>query len=270
MNRILASLALTLTAITTASSAGPLPQDNFAGPEALVIKSHAASLSQREQRLRQTIANDTTWPNGIWGDNLWTLAALRLNEKTGQANARLLHHASQFLAIQRAGGQLASPTPEQPDGAPWTFFSITDYVRTLCLFHSQSPHFPGRLTPATEAAMKEALWLWTSASSRLADYGADDLFLLLGTENHDLNIRPVHHLVTSLLANHLEVTRYDASNPQSFTLPSVNGEALDLHPRAVYESPFLNGEFGGDQFTITVGPLLETLNFNAKPAATPK
>ena len=199
------SIAVCLIACTSvfarSGAAEPLATDRFAGHEALVAETRAASLELREQRLRQSIVKDTIWPGGTWGDNLWTLAALRLNEKTEQANARLLQAAKQYIEGHKAGGDLASPTPEKRDGAPWTFFSITDYVRTLCLFHSKSPHFPGRLTPETEAAMKEALWHWTSKGSRLADYGTDDLFLLLGTENHDLDIRPVHHLVTSLLEN---------------------------------------------------------------------
>ena len=185
--------------IFLATAALAFADPRFDGHEALIADTHAASLKQREEKLRQTIAKDTVWPAGTWGDNLWTLAALRLNEKTDQANARLLKAANEFISIHRAGGDLASPTPEKQDGAPWTFFSITDYARTLCLFHAESPHFPGRLAPETEAAMKEALWLWTSKGSRIADYGTDDLFLLLGTENHDLNIRPVHHLVSSLL-----------------------------------------------------------------------
>lgn len=179
-----------------------IPLAHAADHETLVAETHAASLKQREAKLRKTIARDTTWPDGKWGDNLWTLAALRLNEKTDEANARLLTAAKEYIDGYKAGGELASPTPEKQAGAPWTFFSITDYARTLCLFHSKSAHFPGRLAPETEAAMKEALWLWTSEggkASRLADYGADDQFLLLGTENHDLNIRPVHHLLTSLL-----------------------------------------------------------------------
>ena len=61
------------------------------------------------------------------------------------------------------------------------------------------PHCPGRLKPETEAAMKEALWLWVSGESRLADVGTNDLLLLLGTENHDLNRRPAYYLVTALL-----------------------------------------------------------------------
>ncbi len=167
----------------------------------LVEESHVSSLRHRERLLRKTIAKDVAWPGGIWGDNLWCLSALFLNEKTDQANARLLKAARDYIENHRQSGVVVSPTPEHQKGAPWTFFSITDYVRILSLFHAKSPHFAGRLTPETEAAMKEALWLWTSSRSRLADYGAGDLFKVLGTENHDLNIRPVHYLVTSLLEN---------------------------------------------------------------------
>ena len=187
-------LTLALILLSVAGFAAHAEKSDNTIPE-----THANSLNLREAVLRRTIAKDTVWPSGVWGDNLWTLAALHLNEKSDQANARLLKAADQYIETHRTGGTLASPTPEDQDGAPWTFFSITDYVRTLCLFHAKSPHFPGRLNRATEASMKEALWLWTSKESRLADYGPDDLFLLLGTENHDLNIRPVHHLVTSLL-----------------------------------------------------------------------
>ncbi|MFW6114537.1 MAG: hypothetical protein ACOC7K_02240 [bacterium] len=47
--------------------------------------------------------------------------------------------------------------------------------------------------------MKEALWFWVSADSRIANDGPDDLFLLLGTDKHDLIRRPNHDLITALL-----------------------------------------------------------------------
>ena len=188
----------------------------------LVATAHAESLALRERRLRQTIAKESVWPGGTWGDNLWTLAALTLNEKTDQANARLLEAASRYIDGYQSDGDLATPSPEQQAGAPWTFFSITDYVRTLCLFHADSVHFPGRLTAATEAAMKEALWLWTSQTSRVADYGMDDLLLLLGTENHDLNTRPVHYLVTSLLEH----------DPAYRDRPLADGHTTAVHAAA--------------------------------------
>lgn len=195
-----------LLAATLAHAGDPLKppaqrpaNGRFADHERLVAETHAASLTLREAALRRTISGDSAWPPGVWGDNLWTLSALALNQKVDQANARLLKHAADFIDRTRKHGDRPAPTPEQPGNAPWTFFSLTDYVRTLCLFHARSPHFPGRLKPETEAAMKEALWLWVSRDSRLTNAGTDDLFLLLGTENHDLNKRPNHYLVTALL-----------------------------------------------------------------------
>lgn len=196
----------TLAALATALLLAPLAALHGAEPQAtgrsadvdqFVTKTHKASLKLREAALRKTIAKDTAWPQGVWGDNLWTLSALYLNEKVDVANARLTKRAKEYIATRPAVAPMTDP--EQPGDLPWTFFSVTDYVRTLCLFHAKSPHFPGRLKPETEAAMKESLWLWVSGESRLVDIGPDDLFLLLGTENHDLNRRPAYYLVTALL-----------------------------------------------------------------------
>ncbi|MFK7851053.1 MAG: hypothetical protein AB8D78_08760 [Akkermansiaceae bacterium] len=171
--------------------------ERFAGYEELVTKTHAKSLELRQASLRKTIASNKAWPNGIWGDNLWCLAALYLNEKTDEANRRLLAQAKDF-ALQKKTEAVQS-SPENPGNLPWTFFSITDYLRILHLFHEKSPHYPGRLTAKTEAAMKEALWLWVRGRSRLAEVDPDDQFLLLGTENHDLNRRPPYYLITAFL-----------------------------------------------------------------------
>ena len=63
-------------------------------------------------------------------------------------------------------------------------------------------------------------------------------------------------------ANHIEMTLYNPPSPASFTLPRINGQPIDLHPAAVYESPFLNGPFGGDRFTVSVGPIRRVLDFS--------
>lgn len=192
-----AVLVLSVAALVVARAADPPSLDRFARYETLVAETRASSLLQREEKLRQTVAKDTCWPDGLWGENLWCLAALRVNEKTDLANDRLLKRAQVYIATKPAAAPRTAP--EAPGDLPWTFFSVTDYVRTLCLFHAKSPHFPGRLKPETEAAMKEALWLWVGGESRLAELGTSDLLLLLGTENHDLNRRPAYYLVTALL-----------------------------------------------------------------------
>lgn len=167
--------------------------------EGLAAETQARSLRMRERVLRDVVAKGDCWPHGTWGENLWCLAALYLNEKGDEANSRLRKRATEFIETTRKLGNSPAPTPEQPGNFPWTFFSLGDYVRTLCLFHAKSAHYPGRLRPETEAAMKEALWLWLSQSSRVEEAGSDDLFLLLGTENHDLNKRPNFYLVSAVL-----------------------------------------------------------------------
>jgi hypothetical protein len=185
---------------STLVQAGDLPvADRFADYEKLVAETHAASLRLREASLRNTIARGPAAPTGTWGENLSCLAALYLNEKTDEANASLLKRANDFIASRPA--DVPKTSPEHSGNLPWTFFSITDYLRVLYLFHAKSPHFPGRLKPETEAAMKESLWLWVRGESRLADAGQDDLFVLLGTENHDLNRRPPYYLITAFLKN---------------------------------------------------------------------
>ncbi len=191
--------------VHAADTPKPLSAGRYADDEKLVAETHVASLKLREEALRQTIAKDTAWPGNILGNNLWCLSALYLNEKTDEANARLLKLAKDYIALEHAGEHAI--TPEQAAAKSWDMFDMPDYVRTLCLFHAKSPNFPGRLKPETEAAMKEALWLWINGEgrfadggeSRIADTGMDNLLLLLGTENHDLSRRPVYYIAATLL-----------------------------------------------------------------------
>lgn len=197
-NKFITLAALLLAAIPVISRALEVPEaERSADLTQLVAETHAASLKLREECLRKTIAKDACWPPDTWGDNLWCLAALYLNEKSGEANARLLKRAKDYIATTPVNAPVTSP--EAPGNLPWTFFSVTDYVRTLCLFHSKSANFPGRLKPETEAAMKEALWLWVRGESRLDDASKGSLLYLLGTENHDLNRRPSYYLINALL-----------------------------------------------------------------------
>ena len=187
------------------ADAGPLnkptPQatNKYAGWKTLVADTHKASLEARDRVLRTTTARDSCWPHGAWGDTMWALAALYRNEKVDEANARLLKRAEAYIALQGAKTDNSTFTPEEAKETPWAYFALTDYVRILCLFHAKSPHFPGRLQPETEAAMKEALWFWAKADSKVADASLKNLLVLLGTENHDLTRRPNYYLVASLL-----------------------------------------------------------------------
>ena len=63
-------------------------------------------------------------------------------------------------------------------------------------------------------------------------------------------------------ANHLEVTLYDAKAPDRFSLPLINGKPVDLRPAKTYQSPYLNGDFGSDKISVSVGPIRRTLDFS--------
>ena len=57
------------SAATWVHAQNPPESDRFAGHERIVAETHAASLKLREASLRRTIAGNTTWPSGTWGDN---------------------------------------------------------------------------------------------------------------------------------------------------------------------------------------------------------
>ena len=175
------------------------PTNRFAGHEDVVRDTHRASLEARERALRKVVAKDSCWPYGAWGATMWELVALYLNEKTDAANDQLLKRAQEYSDARQAQTTGATFTPEKAKNTPWTYFALTDYVRTLCLFHARSEHFPGRLQAETETAMKEALWWLVKADSKVADASLENLLVLLGTENHDLTRRPNYYLVASVL-----------------------------------------------------------------------
>jgi hypothetical protein len=60
----------------------------------------------------------------------------------------------------------------------------------------------------------------------------------------------------------IEMTAYDPRKTDEFTLPCINGKPIDLHPDAAYQSPYLNGNCKGEQFTLTVGPIQRVLDFS--------
>jgi hypothetical protein len=61
---------------------------------------------------------------------------------------------------------------------------------------------------------------------------------------------------------HIEMNRYDAAAPEKFMLPRINGKPVELRPATTYQSPYLNGGFGSDHITVTVGPIKRILDFS--------
>jgi lysophospholipase L1-like esterase len=169
---------------------------------------HRQSHEIRKANLERALAQETLWPQGAWGDVMWALSLLYLDQRTGEANERL---------VKLAG------TKE-----PFAYFGSVDYIRILCLFGKDSPHFPGRLTPEAEAAMKRVLWDWSSEFQRhyfavLEQYKAIEEqypmidtdhpeWLLYASENHDLIRKTGAYLFFSVIKDDPEYRDREVGN----------------------------------------------------------
>ena len=99
--------ALCILAAAALAHAADSPEKNRdADFDQFVAQTHKDSLKLRETALHKTIAKDTCWPRGVWGDNLWCLAALYLNEKVDMANALSLAHQVGLYAYDTRGWRL--------------------------------------------------------------------------------------------------------------------------------------------------------------------
>lgn len=208
-NFILSTFALlcTLQIVPTSSTKAALqPNDTshkssdvskFEGYTKIVEQTHEASLAAREAVLNKVVSEGKFWIDGAWGETLWCLAALYQNQQIDLANQKLLARAQAYNKAHIDESDFRPETIEKL--SPWTYFALTDYVRILSLFHANSTHYPGRLQPETEMAMKEALWNLVKVSSKVKDADLKNLLVLHGTENHDLTSRPNNYLVAALL-----------------------------------------------------------------------
>lgn len=196
------SLLLLILVVATSCSMPRATADDarFSDYEAVVAATHEASLEVRQSALESVIADDAFWIKGNWGDALWCLSALYLNERVEEANGRLLERANAYIEAVGSATADGAFRPERFSGkSPWAYFALADYTRMLCLFRADSPHFPGRLQPETEAAMKEALWLLVKRKSKVSEASLEEILVHHGTENHDLTLRPNYYLVASVL-----------------------------------------------------------------------
>lgn len=168
------------------------------GIEELVAVTRERSLEVREKERLRTLSRKP-WPEGGWGETLWSLAALYQNEKFDEGNESLLRNAKAYTEAAISSGEEDFRPESYPEKSPWAYFALPGDLRIVSLFREGSPHFSGRLKPETEAAMKEALWIWGKGKSRVEEASLDNLLALQGPENHDLTLRPGYYLVASIL-----------------------------------------------------------------------
>ena len=113
--------------------------------------------------------------------------------------------------------------------------------------------------------MKEALWYWVKENSEWKNAGPEDLFLLHGTENHDLTLRPNHYLVASLLKEDPKKVRgqhYDIV----VNGVELGGGSIRIHQpdvqRTIFEELL---QIPPEETRLRFGYMLEAFQYGAPP-----
>lgn len=135
-----------------------------------------ASFDDRRDAVLQNHVSDT-WPAAassfIWNRLNFALSALFLDDpgKKDEANAAIVEARDYLWA-----------NPSEFEGMHW---SGNLWTRIHELFHSESSHFPGRLSSASEQAIAEVLWRWAESRGRMADADPTKTWHIWESENHD-------------------------------------------------------------------------------------
>ncbi|MFI4911051.1 MAG: hypothetical protein ACIAQZ_05235 [Sedimentisphaeraceae bacterium JB056] len=110
----------------------------------------------------------------VWNRQGFALSALYLNTQLAEANQAI---------IDACNAEKNEPAVYD-ESFHWRG---NVYYRIYKYFNSNSDYFPGRLTPAAEAAICDIFWNWAKYKSVLtdADYSQTDTWLYWGSENHD-------------------------------------------------------------------------------------
>ncbi len=125
----------------------------------------------------EVLCENALKPEGMC-DLGWAFAALWLDRDVGKANERLRGAYDAFL-----------------DGAPAMTLEIADekakwqmrtWVRLYYLFNDASAWFPGRLEPATQERIETLFWNYAAAKSTVERAGLEHVWLIQGSENHDM------------------------------------------------------------------------------------
>ena len=152
--------------------------------QAAIAEIRANVTKNREEILKKEVAGRTTTSDKGLHVLPDALAALRLNIDVEQANEAIRKHAKDH--------------PTSADSHPDFYPIMPIYAQIYYLFSSGSSHFPGRLTPETEAAMREQMWNYIQGTVNEA-LKVDEPLSIVSTENHDLRARTSLYLFSAAI-----------------------------------------------------------------------
>ena len=136
--------------------------------------------SRRSAMLRQQVEN--TYPRLTgnadaqlysWNKLDFALAALFLDVELERANQAVLDVTAKGVEQRNLTGE---------ERFHWIAPLL---IRIYELFHSESPHFPGRLTPTAEKAIRHVLWDYCRGRCQMQLWSPDRIWWFWGSENHD-------------------------------------------------------------------------------------
>ncbi len=129
-----------------------------------------------------------------WGDLVYAIAALWLNESVDAANGMLT-----------AMGPTAEGTPGKYE--PMDHWRLQQAHRLLLLYGSHGQPLPGRLTRSAERALLWHTWQFVKSHSKLVDADPKHTWWLVGSENHDIMYKTTYLFGALVLSREPEYAR---------------------------------------------------------------
>lgn len=168
-------LALTMLVVHLAATtaAGEIPDDRLIAIRDGFSARRDAMLRRQVRSTYPRLTPDADDQLFSWHKLDFALAALYLDSKRPEANRAVLD-------------VVAKGTDERIVEGEERFHWVAPLlVRIYELFHSESRHFPGRLTPEAEQGVRQVLWDYASGRCERESHVPERVWWFWGSENHD-------------------------------------------------------------------------------------
>lgn len=174
----------------------------------------------------------------------FAFAALWLNERTAEGNARL----REWFATGHRTEEPLELLLQQPDayaeelatsirGLKW---SARTWIRIYYLFNDESPYLPGRLERDVQEQLETLFWALANQKSSLERARLEYIWAIQGSENHDMMDLSNAFMILQVLKDH---PRYREMRLRDGSLPAAHYEAWNRYYKAYCRERALHGLF---------------------------
>ena len=166
----IATLVVPLTAMT---AAGEIPDDRLITVRDGFAARRDAMLQRQVRSTYPRLTPDVDDQLFSWHKLDFALAALYLDVERPKANLAVLEVVAKGTDQRIVEGE---------ERFHWVAPLL---IRIYELFHRESKHFPGRLTPEAEKGIRQVLWEYASIRCEKEFYAPERVWWFWGSENHD-------------------------------------------------------------------------------------